>query len=560
MTSRAVAIASELRKYPFFSGFPETLLERFAEMTTEVHCKAGERLLEQGQKNDRLFFLREGRVSVLVDGEVISELSSSGDVIGEMSLINQRPIAASVRAETDVRAFRVSESFLDTLTDDQRSEFQSLLYRVCASVLAERLTRTNEKAKKFEISNRELRSAQEILAKINSDLEEAIARRSVELVEKVRLLTETHLQPAYALLTQMLENETESKDIVEIGSEGTKLIKLRRMIGEVVDFLKPVSDLGGRSQSLSSRRVLLYDKDRKQAAIAKLALGGTGVNLSIAASMEELKSFLVEDFDLILCDAEMREEINFVFETKPDIPLAFMTGLDMGVSLRILEEMPANGYFVSRDVNDRSFTVKSISATVSKILNQDFFGIEKYLTWGARIIERPVAKSEEREGLIDEMIAHFQALGMRSVLLDRVRVAGEELLMNAIYDAPVDHNGKPLYNHLPRTEPVELSQEQQGRFRFGTDGIYMGLSVVDPFGSLTKDVILSYLKSCYSGQAGELNKGKGGAGRGLHQIIESADLTVFNVKAGKRTEAICLFGLEPRKGESARPTFHLFFS
>jgi hypothetical protein len=55
-----------------------------------------------------------------------------------------------------------------------------------------------------------------------------------------------------------------------------------------------------------------------------------------------------------------------------------------------------------------------------------------------------------------------------------------------------------------------------------------------------------------------LNTQKGGAGRGLHQIIENSDLTIFNVKKGIRTEVICLFNIDGQKRE-AQPSFHYFF-
>ena len=82
--------------------------------------------------------------------------------------------------------------------------------------------------------------------------------------------------------------------------------------------------------------------------------------------------------------------------------------------------------------------------------------------------------------------------------------------MNAIYDAPRDKStGKSIYNHLPRTEQVELKDEEQSQFKYASDGLFMAISVEDPFGGLTKGILLNYLDSCYGGRAGELNKEKG---------------------------------------------------
>jgi hypothetical protein len=163
--------------------------------------------------------------------------------------------------------------------------------------------------------------------------------------------------------------------------------------------------------------------------------------------------------------------------------------------------------------------------------------------------------------LIEEMISYFQKIGIRSSILSRCQVAAEEMLMNAIYDAPVDRDGKSLFNHLPRTTEVQLSMGQESVFRYASDGVLLAISVEDPFGSLSKDIIVKYLESCYQGNAGVFNKEKGGAGRGLHQLIESSDLTVFNVVKGVKTEVISILNIESAlKKKDSRPTFHYFFN
>jgi hypothetical protein len=58
-----------------------------------------------------------------------------------------------------------------------------------------------------------------------------------------------------------------------------------------------------------------------------------------------------------------------------------------------------------------------------------------------------------------------------------------------------------------------------------------------------------------------MNAEKGGAGRGLHMLIESSDLTIFNVKKQVKTEVIVLFNLEAAaQKREVVPTFHFFFT
>jgi hypothetical protein len=188
------------------------------------------------------------------------------------------------------------------------------------------------------------------------------------------------------------------------------------------------------------------------------------------------------------------------------------------------------------------------------------FGLEKYLAWGAEVKEHAVTASKLRGELNQSMDQYFENLGIRRTNRERIAAVTEELLMNAIYDAPIDANGKSTFNHLPRTVEVNLSPEQYGRLRYATDGMFIAVSVEDSFGALSGTTILKYLQSCYGGQAGEMNRQKGGAGRGLHQIVENSDLVVFNLQPGRRTEVIALFNVDPKANKIQYPTFHLFIS
>lgn len=155
-----------------------------------------------------------------------------------------------------------------------------------------------------------------------------------------------------------------------------------------------------------------------------------------------------------------------------------------------------------------------------------------------------VTSAKQRHELKDCMLNFMKKFKVRTTISDRCFLVAEEMLMNAIYDAPTDPNsGKSLYNHISRKEDILLSSIQTSIFEYGAQGKIAAVAVTDPFGALTKETLIDYLESCYSGRAGEMNEaaGKGGAGRGLHQIVENSDLTVFQVKRGKKTRVVSYF-------------------
>lgn len=486
MRPHPAEIALEIKNYRFFSSFDEELLLQISTMVQTAEFPAGHVLLDVNQMNDKLYFLREGAIKILVEGEKVNQLSEPGEVLGEMSVLSGTPVSAQILTITPVKCFFISATDFAHVQPHQKDRFQFLLYRIYSSILTDRLLKTNEKAKLYEITARELQ----------------IKKRELEMVTAAQM-----------------------------------------------NFL--------RSEVTPNRKkVLLLEPIKKQQNIIKTAVGSTGVQLLIASSVDEAKQFFAaEKPDVIFCDSS---SIDFLTWSQSEnyegqIVLIESSKLDFG---RLLG-LPFVQNVISREPEDRAGTVKSILTSLSKILHHDYFGIEKYLSWGTDIQSLNLSHSKHRSAANEKMATHFSSLGIRGSLLDRIQLAAEEMMMNAIYDAPVGAEGKPLFNHLSRKTEVALHPEQQATFRFGCDGNVLAVSVRDPFGALSREIIIKYLESCYANQAGIMNSEKGGAGRGLHQIFESCDWTVFNVKPGHSTEVIGLFEID-RKSEGL-PQFHYFF-
>lgn len=77
--------------------------------------KAGEVVIEEGGKSGHLFFLIKGTVEISRDGTVVAKIGEPGLVLGEISILLDRPHIAEVRAEEDC-SFHVAEdpeAFLD---------------------------------------------------------------------------------------------------------------------------------------------------------------------------------------------------------------------------------------------------------------------------------------------------------------------------------------------------------------------------------------------------------------------------------------------------------------
>ena len=97
-----------IRRVPLFSMLTESQANAVADAVIKRRFKRGEMIVEQGKKSNALFILLNGRARVVTADsrgrEVILATLQPGDHIGEMSLIDNEPHSATVRAEvqTDV--------------------------------------------------------------------------------------------------------------------------------------------------------------------------------------------------------------------------------------------------------------------------------------------------------------------------------------------------------------------------------------------------------------------------------------------------------------------------
>lgn len=122
-----------LKKVPLFANLPEDDLAKLCEMVEEVHIKAGEELFAEGARGDRAYVIQEGQLEILKNSggrQVLISVRGSGDVIGEMALLEDSPRSASVRARTDALLLAIHQEQLDHLLDSSGSAAKAMLHTV----------------------------------------------------------------------------------------------------------------------------------------------------------------------------------------------------------------------------------------------------------------------------------------------------------------------------------------------------------------------------------------------------------------------------------------------
>lgn len=109
-----------LRQIPLFNGLADDALERLVAMSTEVTLQPGEYLMHEDDMGDSMYVIVEGRLQVrkrTPDAEVVLGERGAGEVLGEMSLLDQAPRVASVIALMPVRALKIDQETFMALID-----------------------------------------------------------------------------------------------------------------------------------------------------------------------------------------------------------------------------------------------------------------------------------------------------------------------------------------------------------------------------------------------------------------------------------------------------------
>jgi signal transduction histidine kinase len=116
-----VTIFEQLKKLPYFADLPERLLLRVCIASEQLHAVPGEMIIEEGTRSDGLYVVTGGELEVtkLSGGRVISVARvGAGEVLGEISLLDDVPRIASVTAVTEVDYIKVPSETVGELLEN----------------------------------------------------------------------------------------------------------------------------------------------------------------------------------------------------------------------------------------------------------------------------------------------------------------------------------------------------------------------------------------------------------------------------------------------------------
>ncbi|MEO8701559.1 MAG: PEGA domain-containing protein, partial [Kofleriaceae bacterium] len=209
-------------------------------------------------------------------------------------------------------------------------------------------------------------------------------------------------------------------------------------------------------------------------------------------------------------------------------------------SLGAIVDMMATSDAVIGMVTADDFDPGELAAMAARAISRRPFGLDRLLP-GARIHHRTVRDHADKS----TCSAHIAELVQRDVpraYHAPIEQCLDEMLTNALYDAPVDEHGRQVFGELSARDRMTAWIDQRVDVHYACDGRRFAIAVRDGFGSLERGVVLRVLHKCLHASQ-PVDRRVSGAGLGLYLMATSSTAIYFSVVPGLATEVTCVFEL-----------------
>jgi CRP/FNR family transcriptional regulator, cyclic AMP receptor protein len=211
-----------LRRVPLFSKLTTSQAEAVASGVVKRRFKRGDEIVQQGQKSDALTIILTGRARVITTDErgreVILATLQPGAYVGEMSLIDDQPHSAMVRADLQTDALILGrQEFARCLTENN-----SMAYAVMKG-LVQRLRHADQQIESLALMDVHGRVARTLL-EFASDTD---ADGNTVIRERISRQDLAKMVGASREMVSRVMKSLEERGLIETRADGSLLVLSR---------------------------------------------------------------------------------------------------------------------------------------------------------------------------------------------------------------------------------------------------------------------------------------------------------------------------------------------
>jgi hypothetical protein len=289
-------------------------------------------------------------------------------------------------------------------------------------------------------------------------------------------------------------------------------------------------------------QVVVFERNRQVARRVARQLLVLGANVTLVEERSELAAVL-PTAQLLCADSFDGDEVLEAVRKFPKLRALLWTAEPVRRSMRFLTEGTAISNLCGRRDFESVPRPWELLMVVRRMLAKESLTVprEAFVDWGHTAFSQVVSCSADRDTAVAAIQDRVAALQVPRRVAEMFGELAHELVMNAMYDAPADSQGRPKYA-ANRKADLRLEDKERPTVWLGTDGYRLVLQVADRFGRLQRNHVVDGLARGLAG--GEMDQSHGGAGLGMMVCHNSAAMLIFDVRKGVRTEVTAVFELD----------------
>lgn len=187
---------------------------------------------------------------------------------------------------------------------------------------------------------------------------------------------------------------------------------------------------------------------------------------------------------------------------------------------------------------------------LDKLATGHIFGMDRYLAAGSKVHYRQITTYKERCNQVEEIEAFVRKQRLPSHIRRTASQVTDELIMNAMYHAPIDDTGERIFENVAPRDRIAAKASKHVSVRFAIQDRSLFLSVRDHFGSFRRDDMARRLLQCTTENI-QIEDKNLGAGLGLYLVASSVTRLVVNILPRQLSEFICI--MDPLENGEKRP-------
>ncbi|HET9625111.1 MAG TPA: hypothetical protein VFP84_27275 [Kofleriaceae bacterium] len=289
-------------------------------------------------------------------------------------------------------------------------------------------------------------------------------------------------------------------------------------------------------------QVVILERNKLVARKVARLFMATGAQAAMVEDPSELGAAL-GGADVVCADTFDGDVVVEHIRARPGLRGLLWTAEPLRRSLRYLVETPAIDHVLGRRDFESTPRPWELAMVARRLQGVAAPPLAAYLDWGFASVELDVRTTADRDVASAQIQDFVGALAVPKRIGEMFAELGHELIMNAMYDAPVDAFGKPKYA-FDRRAQITLADHERPSVRIATDGTRLALQVRDPFGRLERRHVFDGLARGLAGGPEQMDQSHGGAGLGMMVCHNASSAMFFDVVPHRHTEVTALFELD----------------